>query len=175
MTPAGAVSRAALVVFLAALSGCPFSSRYPLSDPAAAVPDSKLIGTWRTQDPESREWNSLTILVFNDHEMVAFAPDKSAEKVDAFRFFPTSIGAERFLSIQGLGGTDEGWYYARYEIVQGRLHLKIVDDGLLEKVQVGSSSELRDLLRQHLADPRLYAPDSDQPSETVWERVPDKS
>jgi hypothetical protein len=168
-----AVRFALLAVLLLALSGCPFSSPLPLSDPLAARPDPVLSGHWRTQDPESGEWNTLTILSFNDHEMVGFAPDRTTGKVDAFRIFPTKVGAESFLNFQELGKKDDEWFFARYQVVDDRLRLKIVDDGLFEKRRFSSSADLREFIRQHLADPLLYAADTDQPTETVWERVPE--
>jgi hypothetical protein len=171
----GTAARAVLALVVATLCGCPFTSDKPLSDPAAAVPDSRLLGTWKTQDPETGEWNSLTILAFNEHEMVGFAREKDPDKVDAFRLFLTSIGSDRFLSFQELGGRDAGWYYARYDVAQDRLRLKIVDDGLFADRQFGSSRELWEFFRQHLADPLLYSAADDKPSETVWERVPEPS
>jgi hypothetical protein len=167
---------ASLAALVLALGGCPLTSDIPLSDPAAARPDSRLIGSWKTQDPETGEWNALTILRFNDHEMVAFAPDGTSGKVDAFRVFPTDIGAESFLNFQQLGGDDkdgdaEGWSFARYRIAGDRLRLSIVDDGLFENRQFASWSELQEFFRQHLTDPRLYAAEGDQPTESVWERV----
>jgi len=166
-----------LAVLVLALSGCPFTSDTPLSDPASARPDSRLVGTWRTQEKETGEGNALTILPFNDHEMVGFAPDGASGKVEAFRLLATSIGAESFLNLRELSGKDEGgsaeaWYFARYEIVDDRLLLKFVDDGLFENRRFASSAELQEFFRQHLSDPLLYAADTDQPTETVWERVP---
>ncbi len=171
MTPPRAAAGALLAVVVSTLCGCPFTSDKPLSDPAGAVPDSRLLGTWKTQDPETGEWNSLTILAFNEHEMVGFAREKDPDKVDAFRLFPTSIGADRFLSFQELGGTDGGWYYARYELAQDKLRLKIVDDALFADRRFGSTRELREFFRQHLADPLLYSAVDDKPMESVWERV----
>jgi hypothetical protein len=139
----------------------------------AARPDPALAGHWRTLDPESGEWNTLTILSFNDHEMVGFAPDGTTGKVDAFRVFSTKVGTEDFLNLRELGGKDDEWLFARYQVGEGRLRLKIVDDGLFEKRHFSSSAELREFVRQHLADPLLYAADTDQPTETVWERVPE--
>lgn len=159
------------LIVVATLCGCPFSSDKPLSDPAAAIPDSRLVGTWKAQDPETGETSSLTILVFNAHEMVGFTHEKDPDKVDTFRLFPTSIGTERFLNIQELGGKDEGWYYARYEISQESLRLKIVDDGLFGDRRFATSRQLADFVRQHLADPLLYTPAGDTPTEMLFERV----
>jgi hypothetical protein len=103
--------------------------------------------------------------------MVGFAREKDPAKVSAFRLFSTSIGAEHFLSFQELGGTDEGWYYARYEIAANLLRLKLVDDALFADRQFGSSRELREFFLQHLADPLLYSAADDKPMESVWERV----
>ena len=167
-----------LAVLLLALSGCPFSTDTPLADPASASPDSRLVGSWRTQDKESGEWNTLTILPFDEHEMVGIAPDGTSGKVDAFRLFPTAIGTESFLNFRQLGGEQsgagsEGWYFARYQIVDDRLRLKMVDDGLFENRHFASSAELQEFFRQHLSDPLLYASDADQPTEMLWERVPE--
>lgn len=165
------VPRLLLALVVATLCGCPFSSDKPLSDPAAGAPDSRLFGTWKAQDPETGEWSSLTILAFNTREMVGFTHDKDPDKIDAFRLLPTTIGVEKFLSIKGLGGTDEGWYYARYEVAQENLRLKIVDDGLFGDRRFSTSRQLVDFIRQHLADPLLYTPAGDTPTEMVLERA----
>jgi hypothetical protein len=156
---------------VAALAGCPLSSDKPLSDPGAAAVDPALVGAWKTQDPESGEWNQLTIFAFDEHEMVGFAPEKDSAKVSAYRLFVTSIGAQRFLNVQELGTDDSGWFFARYEIIQDRMRLSIVDDGLFEKHTFASSADLLEFLRAHLSDPRLYTPEGDTPMESTWERA----
>jgi hypothetical protein len=156
---------------IAALAGCPLSSDKPLSDPGAAAADPALIGTWKTRDPESGEWNQLTIFPFNAHEMVGFAPEKDSSKVSAFRLFVTSIGTQTFLNVQELGTDDSSWFFARYEIVQGRLRLSVVDDGLFEKRTFASSTDLLEFFRRHLSDPRLFTPEGDTPMESTWERL----
>ncbi len=172
MTTARVVLALAVAVLaVTVLAGCPFSSGTPLSEPAAAAPDARLVGTWQTQDSETGESNTLTILSFNEHEMVGFAREKNPDKLDAFRLFPTSIGRESFLSLQELGGDDKGWYYARYEMTKDTLRLKIVDDGLFDGRTFSSSSQLADFIRLHSADPLLYSPDADQPSEMVLVRA----
>jgi hypothetical protein len=164
--------RWAPVLFLIALlTGCPFSSDKPLSDPQGATADPSLIGTWKTQDPESGEWNQLTIFPFNEHEMVGFAPEKDSRKVSAFRMFVTTVGTQRFLNVRELGSEDSGWFFARYEIGQGRMRLSIVDDGLFAERSFSSSADLLEFFRAHLSDPRLYTPEGDTPTESTWERV----
>jgi hypothetical protein len=164
-------ARVVLALAVTALAGCPFSSDTPLSDPASSVVDARLVGTWRTQDPETGEWNALTILSFNDHEMMGFAREKDPEKVNVFRLLPTSVGKDTFLSFQELGGNDKGWYYAWYEIAKDTLRLKIVDDGLFGDRTFAGPGQLADFIRQHAADPLLYSPDASQPSEMILVRV----
>ena len=169
-----------LVVVVLALAGCPFTSDTPLSDPASARPDSRLIGTWRTHDKESGDWHSLTILAFDEHGMVGFTTEGTSGKVDAFRAFPTVIGDETFLNFRELGkdaagDSTEGWYFARYRIVEESLLLSFVDDGLFAQRQFAGSADLREFFRQHLSDPRLYFPDAEQQTDSVWERVPEAS
>jgi len=156
---------------IAALAGCPLSSDKPLSDPSAAAVDPALVGTWKTQDPESGEWNQLTIFAFDEHEMVGFAPENGSSKVSAFRLFATAIGTQRFLNVQELGTDDSGWFFARYEIVQNRMRMTIVDEGLFEERTFASSADLLEFFRAHLSDPRLYTPEGDTPMESTWDRA----
>ncbi|MGO9307446.1 MAG: hypothetical protein ACLQDL_00310 [Spirochaetia bacterium] len=167
-----------LALLVLALGGCPFTSDTPLSDPASARPDSRLIGTWRTRDKESGDWNTLTILAFDEHGMVGFTPEGTSGKVIAFRAFPTVIGGETFLNFRELGrdaagGDLEEWYYARYRIVETRLLMSFVDDGLFENRRFEGSADLQEFFRQHLSDPRLYSPDAEQAPDAVWEHVPE--
>jgi len=165
-----------LAVLILALSGCPFTSDRPLSDPATARPDSRLVGSWRTPDRKSGEWNTLMIVPFDEHEMVGMTPEGTSGRVDVFRLFRTDVGTESFLNFRQLKGDEEGspegWYFARYRIADDRLRLSIVDDGLFEHRQFESSAELESFFRQHLADPLLFSADTDRPTEIVWERMP---
>jgi hypothetical protein len=168
-TPALAVIAAPLFFLL--LAGCPLSSDKPLSDPRSAAVDPALIGTWKTQDPESGEWNRLTILAFDEHEMVGLAPEDESPEVTAFRLFVTPMGTQRFLNVQELGDDQREWFFARYEIARDRMRLTIVDEALFEARTFASSAELRDHLRAHLSDPRLYAAEGETVMESTWERV----
>lgn len=172
MRPLRAAARwGAAMAAVAVLAGCPLSSDKPLSDPRAAAADPALIGTWKTQDPESGEWNRLTIFAFDEHEMVGFAPENDSSRVSAFRLFVTSVGRQQFLNVQELGSADSGWFFARYEIVKDRMRLSVVDDGLFAERTFASSADLLEFFRAHLSDPRLYTPEGEAPVESTWERT----
>lgn len=160
---------------LAVLAGCPLSSDTPLSDPRSAAVEPALAGTWKTQDPETGEWNELTIFSFDQHEMVAFAPEKDSSKVSAFRLFVTEVGAQRFLNVQELGASGPGWFFAKFEVGKDRMRLAVVDDGLFSGRSFATAADLREFLRAHLSDPLLYAAAGDTPMESTWERVPPKT
>jgi hypothetical protein len=160
----------AIAAFAVMLSGCPFSSDQPLADPRAAAAEPALAGTWRMQDPESGEWNVLTIFAFDEHEMVGFAPEKDSDKVSAFRLFVTEVGAERFLNVQELGASDTSWFFARFTVAGDRMLLTVVDDELFSKRSFATSADLREFIRAHLGDPLLYAAAGDTPMESAWER-----
>ena len=161
----------ALSVFALFLSGCPFSSDYPLSDPGSAVPEKALVGQWRMQDPDSGEWHALTILPFDEHQMVAVSVENDRGKVSGFRMFVTAVGPARFLNLQELGDSDPGWFYARFDVDKDHLRLQIVDDTLFEKRSFDSSAELAAFVRAHLSDPRLYAGEDEKPSVATLERA----
>ena len=154
------------------LSACPYTSDQPLSDPAAAALDRSLVGTWKMQDEESKEWQTLTFLSYDDRQMVAIANGGANEKTEAFRIFVTAIEGEHFLNVQQLGEDDSRqWNFARYSIRDGRMYLSLVDDALFASRSFASSEALQDFIRKNLADPKLYAGDDNEQPETAWEKV----
>jgi hypothetical protein len=167
------IRRAFTLLAVILLSGCPYSSDEPFSDPSSAAIDPSLVGTWRTRDSESEEWQGLVFLPFNDHEMVAWARDDATGEVSLSRLFLTAIGGERFLNIRELGSDDVPWYFARYTMDGNRCILRFVDDGLFGSRASGSAGDCREFIRTHLADPLLYAAEGREPLEMILERVRD--
>jgi hypothetical protein len=155
------------------LYGCPYTSNEPLSDPSSAPVDPALLGTWRTHDEETEEWQRLVFTRFNEHELVSYARDDSSEEVSLSRVFLTEIGGERFLNIRELGADDEPWYFALYMIEGNQCTLTFIDDGLFDSRTFGSTEERRQFIYEHLADPLLYASEGNRPMEMVLERVRD--
>ena len=153
------------------LSACPYTSDQPLSDPTAATFDRSLVGVWKTQDPESKEWHTLTFLSWDDRQMVAIADGGPDEKTETYRVFVTTIEHERFLNVQQLGEDESRqWYFARYRISDGRMILSLVDDALFASRSFASSEVLRDFIKKNLADPRLFG-DDNEPPDMAWQKV----
>ncbi len=162
-----------LAAAIALLAGCPYSSDEPLADPASAVIDRALAGTWRSEDPETHEKFTLTFTAFNGHEMVGFSNEGEEKPVSAFRLFATPIGGERFLNIQEL--KDDGapqWYFARYRVSGDTLSLRMIDDALFGSKTFSSSQELRDFVAAHLTDPGLFGSPQDETPDLVLTRAP---
>jgi hypothetical protein len=156
---------ATLILAILPLAGCPLVSDQPLSEPAAAKADEALSGSWISLDPDSAESRRLSLLPFDEHEMVGFAPGDEAGAIDAFRAFTTEIGGVRFLNVRELGAGLSGWYFLRYVIEGESLVMTPVDDGLFEGQAIAGPEELRELIQRNISDPRIFGRD------IVWERT----
>jgi hypothetical protein len=156
-----------------ALSACPYSSEHPLSDPGAAAWDPALAGTWKLQDPETREWVTLSFFRYDEHGLVAFTPGDAGGKADAYRMFVTVIEGEKFLNVRQLDEkADQGWFFVNYRIEGSRLVLRVVEEELFGTTPFATSQALRSFVQRNLADPRLYsAGDTDRPSGMIWQRA----
>ena len=154
------------------LSACPYSSEHSLSDPGAAALDSALVGSWKSQDPETLEWVTLSIFAYDEHQLVAFTPGDSGGKADAYRLFVTTIDGERFLNVQQLGEKDDReWLFVQYRVDGNRLVLRVLEDTLFGTAPFATSEALRSFLRRNLADPRLYSSDDTGRPEMTWQRA----
>ncbi len=168
--------RLALVtVAILFLAGCPYNADHPLSDPSASPLDPALVGTWQSEDPETHEVTTITILPFNDHELAGFSRESGSADaaITAFRLLATTIGGERFLSILELSDDqDQQWYFARYRVTAGTLSLRLVDDALFESRSFAGADELRGFLHDNAADDRLYGGPETEAPPMVLRRVP---
>jgi len=154
------------------LFGCPFSSDTPMADPATGLQDKSLAGIWTMVDPESGDRITLSFHPFNEHEYVAVSQD--ASKLETYRVFATTVSGERFLNVRQIDSDDTGWYFARYQLSGSQLFLRFVDDGLFRSQVFATPVDLHNFVRDHIADPLLYAPADDDPMDSVWDRVPDQ-
>jgi len=155
------------------LAGCPYSSDVPLGDPASAVIDRALPGTWRLEDPETHEKFTLTFASFNGHEMVGFSSEGEGKPISAFRLFVTPVGGERFLNVQELkDDSAPQWYLARYRVSGDTLSLRLVDDGLFGSKTFSSPQALQEFVASRLADPRLFGSPQDETPDMLLTRAP---
>jgi hypothetical protein len=132
------------------LAGCPYGSEYPLGSPADAVADGALLGTWITPQASDEDF-TLTIRTSGAGEYLLEAESPDEEEPESFRAFVSTVDGEKFLNIQ-----DEEWILVNYRVSGDLLQLRLVDDELFESRTFASPEDLRDFVRQNLADPRLY-------------------
>lgn len=160
---------AALLLF-----GCPLASERPLSDPATAVVDPALLGTWKTTDAETQETSTIRFLPFNGREMAGIGSDTGSDgEIAAYRVFATIVNGERFLNLQELREDGEvEWYFARYRVEGDVLTLRLVDDALFGSRTFASSDALRTFVQQNLDDPKLYGGTETEEPPLVWHRLP---
>jgi hypothetical protein len=165
------LSRLFLLLAILSLTGCPYSSDQPLSDPVSATPDPGLLGQWTMQDRESGEEVTLTFSAAGGHEMAASALADTDAKETRYRVFVTLVGPAGFLNVREIGGDGEGWYFVRYRIDGDRLLLHVVDEALFASASSPTPDDLRGIILQHLEDPALYGDEPGQSTEAVWERA----
>jgi len=148
-----------IVAVTLALTCCPFTSDLPLSSPADAALDNALLGKWRARDPDTEQWTTMRFLAFNDREYVAWTTEPDG-KTEVYRAFVTVIDGERFLNSRELGTADSrSWSYVNYRVARDTLSLRFVDDEIFSSRTFASSESLREFVRAHLHDPRLYSSD----------------
>jgi hypothetical protein len=155
------------VLFTAAvfLTACPYGSEHPIGSPADAVADAALLGTWNATGEDGEEL-TVTIRSSGDSGYVITAESPEGGEPESISAFVSDVDGERFLNIR-----DEGWYFANYRILDGRLRLRVVDDALFESRTFVCPEDLRAFVRENLGDPRLYG-EADEPEwDWVLERL----
>jgi hypothetical protein len=148
-----------LSMALMLLAGCPYESDLPLSPPSEAVMDKDLIGTWTTADKDDSP-GTLTIVPFNDHEVLIVIEEKGGTKREMLRAFTTPIGKERFLNIQGIEEPYDKrkWVYLNYSVTKDTLTYRIVCDSFLKDriSKASTSKEIYQVIRENLSNKDLY-------------------
>ncbi len=156
-----------IAFFMPLLWGCPYESEFPLTPPSQAVIDSALVGQWEPAEEQGEPPGIMSILPFNDRELVIVGVERGKGDVGLLRAISSAVDGQMFLSVQELspkGG--EGWALVNYTVLGDSLFLRIVDEALFSG-RFESAAELRDFLRGHLNDPDLDGSDRFQ----VWKRV----
>jgi hypothetical protein len=149
------------------LTGCPYSSDFPLSDPGAAPRVPALLGSWSLRDPETGETVTLVLRQNGPHEMVATSRDPDG-KTDTYRLFVTRLGTADFLNVLDTG-SGSSWFFIRYRLDGDALSLRVVDEALFKDVSLSGQDELREFMGDHADDPLLYGEPGDA-QEMLWRR-----
>ncbi|MGQ9655273.1 MAG: hypothetical protein ACUVXD_14525 [Thermodesulfobacteriota bacterium] len=156
-----------LTVFMPLLWGCPYESDFPLIPASEAVIDHALIGEWEPVEGQDASPGAMSILPFNERELVIVGTERGKEDVGLLRAISSAVDGELFLSVQEVSSKGpKRWALVNYQVLGDRLFLRIVDEALFSR-RFESSSDLRDFVRVQLNNPDLYGSDRIQ----LWKRV----
>jgi hypothetical protein len=139
------------MIFLIAMTGCPYNSKVPLSDPQKSVIDTTLLGRWvnmRTNNKGSKD--TLAILKFNDHEYYIESLENKDGKlfIERARGFTTIIGNSKILNICTLDEPDK-FYLERYDIVDNLMILASASDQFI-KTAFSSTAEFYTFFKNNM-------------------------
>jgi len=157
-------SRAIRTIFclttLLLLAGCPYVSREPLSSPAGAAIDHKLLGQWKFRDKASGETGFLKISRFNDTEMLIVIEEEGKKTPDTMRGFVTDVDGRKFMNLQEMRGPyeDRKWMFVGYKTGECSLTFRVVNDSLAPAgTEKGpTSKQLFEALSKNLGNKNIY-------------------
>jgi hypothetical protein len=142
------------------LAGCPYESREPLSAPAGAKIDGKLMGRWKYEDKERKEVGFLTISRFNDTEVLIVIEDDGKKGPDMMRGFVTDVDGVTFLNLQDMQGAyeDRKWIFVSYTTGDCSLTFRVVNDTLAPSGgdRRLTSEQMFELMKKNLGNKNIY-------------------
>jgi len=142
------------------LAGCPYESREPLSAPAGAAIDGKLLGRWKLKDKASKEVGVLTISRFNDTEVLIVIEEEGKKAPDTMRGFATDVDGRKFLNLQEMRGAyeDRKWMFVSYTTGDCNLTFRVVNDSLVPSGgdQGLTSRQMFEAIRKNLGNKNIY-------------------
>jgi hypothetical protein len=140
------------------MTGCPYDSPVPLSDPCKVSIDPDLAGTWVSLSLGSTK-DTLEIINFNSHEYyIEFQNiDKNGiRSVSRGRGFVTMIRNQRILNFCELGNT-ETYSFFKYEIREKRMVTFSPSDKFITQT-FSSSDEFFDFYKKNMDKQGFYEP-----------------
>ena len=154
-----------LVLSLAFLCGCPYSSDVSMSKSSKAKIDKELLGEWKFADEKEQGSGTISIRQFNDHELVIYLlvehESKGGEiECEIYRAFVTVIENENFLNFQEIEASPQSrsWTIVNYIISGDTLKYRLVGDKLFNKLKkpITSSRALYRFVKRNLHNKDLY-------------------
>ncbi len=147
-----------IIIFL--LSGCPYESIVPLSDPASAQIDRNLIGRWTKAEKDDK--GTLIIDQFDEHGLSVVVAEDGNKKIDRMRAFTTVIDGEKFLNVQEIKDDYDKrkWMFVSYTVSGDVMTFRTVEDDIIKK-KMKSPEELFAFIKKNLKTRGLF--DNDNP------------
>lgn len=129
----------ALLPLLLLLTGCPYNSKIPLSEPKVAI-DKTLLGEWKN-DKAPNDSSLIKIFEFNPYEYSIVVVDKSDHKttVDYYRAFITSVAGQKLLNLESLKSKGE-FNFCSYAVEENLLTVKVVSDIAVKEKYISSKT-----------------------------------
>jgi hypothetical protein len=134
-----------ILSLLIVLAACePPESKNPLSDPAAAKPDARLIGLWVSHKNDEDGYLHIVPAKGAAVDLVLVVPDKDNGAATLhFTAFPSTIGGKTYLNVRKKTFTDKwsdhfevapSYFFVRYSFAKdGALSLAYMDDDVVKK------------------------------------------
>ena len=138
--------------------GCPYESEVSLSRIEDAGIDKELLGKWYYRNADQKDSGSVTVSIFNEHELLVVIQEDGKEEDDLYRAFSSMVDGERFLNVQEISTSSKKrkWTFVNYAVAGDALTVRIVEDKLF-KGKIHSSGALHAFIRSHLKNRDLYA------------------
>jgi len=139
------------------LFGCPYESKFPLSNSSESTIDTLLIGSWDEISAKDEEpATSIEINIFNDHEYLSqmMSRDKGSLTIQGFRAFETTINHQKILNIQEIGNKPKYNFY-KYVVSSDTLKIaSVLKDSI--KIEFKNSTELNTYFSKNMNSPKFY-------------------
>lgn len=147
-----------VLVFVAIVSGC-YESKVPIASSENSSIDLQLLGSWKSEHPETQTSEKLLFLKFNDHEYFAEYLEHDEDDVERFRAYKVMVDDIPFLNAQNIGEQEDdekSYSFFRYSFSEdGELILKMVSSDFV-KTEFNTSQELFGFIKTHVNDEKLY-------------------
>jgi hypothetical protein len=148
------------VLLLFLLAGCPYESLNPLGNPSESKIDENLLGRWKFEDKEKKESGLITILRFNESELLMVLEEEGKKERGMMRGFVTDIDGAQFLNLQDMQGGYKArkWIFVRYATGNCSLTYRLVNDSVAPGGgdRELSSGQLYGLIKKNIDNTRIY-------------------
>ena len=147
----------ALVTCSFFLAGCPYNSKFSLTDSSASEIDTNLTGLWeQIKDTEEKGITTLDINNFNDREYLTetMNMEKGKMEFEKHRAFSSLINGQRIINVEDLN-SEKKFCFCKYSIKNDTLKVSWVSDEFV-KEEFNNRAELFNFFAKHLNDAKFF-------------------